>query len=71
MGEEILSSDQRSVIEHAKFTFYPLGKALETKAKTIEDQGKMQIKPNEDHQQHLVESNELIKKDFNISGTKR
>ena len=26
------------------FTFYPLGKALETKAKTIEDQGKMQIK---------------------------
>ena len=53
------------------FTFYPLGKALETKAKTIEDQGKMQIKPNEDHQQHLVESNELIKKDFNISGTKR
>ena len=42
------------------FTFYPLGKALETKAKTIEDQGKMQIKPNEDHQQ-----------DFNISGTKK
>ena len=49
MGEEILSSDQRSVTEHAKFTFSSLGKALETKAKTIEDQGKMQIKPNEDH----------------------
>ena len=28
-GEEILTSDQRRVINHAKFTYSPLGKALE------------------------------------------
>ena len=32
----------------------------------IEDQGKKQIKATEDHEKQLVESNELIKKDFNI-----
>ena len=29
IGEEILPSDQRRVIEQAKFTYSPLGKALE------------------------------------------
>ena len=28
-GEEIFSFDQRRVIEHVKFTYSPLGKALE------------------------------------------
>ena len=39
-GEEILHSHQRRVIEQAKFTYSPLGKALEEQTKTIEDQGK-------------------------------
>ena len=39
-GEEILPSDQRRVIEQAKFTYSPLRKALEKQTKTIEDQGK-------------------------------
>ena len=43
-GEEIVPSDQRRVIEQAKFTYYPLGKALEKQTKTIEDQLKKQIK---------------------------
>ena len=30
-GEEILSSDQRRIIEQAKFTYSPLGKAFEKK----------------------------------------
>ena len=34
-GEEILPSNQRQIIEQAKFTYYPLGKALQTQ--TIED----------------------------------
>ena len=34
-GEEILPPDQRRVIEQAKFTYYPLGKALEKE--TIEN----------------------------------
>ena len=39
-GEKILLSHQKRVIEQAKFTYYPLGNALEEQAKTIEDQGK-------------------------------
>ena len=38
-GEEILPLDQRRVIEQAKFTYSPLGKALEKQRKIIEDQG--------------------------------
>ena len=39
-GEEMLPSDQRRVIEQAKFTYSPLGRAFEKQTKTIEDQGK-------------------------------
>ena len=39
-SEEILPSDQRTVIKQAKFTYSPLDKALEKQTKTIEDQGK-------------------------------
>ena len=34
-GEEILPSDQRRVIEQAKFTNSPLGKTLEKQIKAI------------------------------------
>ena len=37
-GEEILTSNQRQIIEQAKFTFSPLGKAFKKQIKTIEDQ---------------------------------
>ena len=36
-GEEILSSDQKQIIEQAKFTYSPLGKAFEKQIKTTED----------------------------------
>ena len=39
-GEEILPSDQRRVIEQAKFSYFPLGKAFEKQTKTIEDRRK-------------------------------
>ena len=42
-SEEILTSDQRRVVE-AKFSYFPLGKALEKQTKTIEDQGKKHTK---------------------------
>ena len=35
-GEEILPPDQRRVIEQAKFTYSPLGKAFKKQTKTIE-----------------------------------
>ena len=38
-GEEILPSNQQQIIEQAKFTYSPLGKALEKQTKTIKDQG--------------------------------
>ena len=38
--EEILPSNQRPVIEQAKFTYFLLGKAFEKQIKTIEEQGK-------------------------------
>ena len=42
-GEEILPSAQQQIIEEAKFTYPPLGKAFEKQAKTIEDQGKNKL----------------------------
>ena len=34
-GEEILPSNQKQMIEQAKFTYSPLGKAFETKQKQL------------------------------------
>ena len=39
-GEAILTSNQQQIIEQAKFTYSPLGKALEKQTKTIENQRK-------------------------------
>ena len=39
-GEEILPSNQQQIVEQAKFTYSPLGKAFGKQTKTIEDQGK-------------------------------
>ena len=43
-GEEILLSNQKQMIEQAKFTYSPLGKAFEKQIKAIEDQGKNNLK---------------------------
>ena len=50
-GEEILLSNQQQIIEQAKFTYFPLGKAFEKQIKTIEDQGEKQIKAIQDQGQ--------------------
>ena len=42
-GEEILPSNQRQIIEQAKFTYSPLRKAFEKQTKMIEEQGRKQI----------------------------
>ena len=47
-GEEILPSNQQQIIEQARFTYSPLGKAFEKQAKTIEDQREKQIKAIQD-----------------------
>ena len=38
-----MPSNQQQIIEQAKFTYSPLGKAFEKQTKTIEDQGEKQI----------------------------
>ena len=43
-GEEILLSNQKQMIEQAKFTYSPLGKAFEKQIKAIEDRGKNNLK---------------------------
>ena len=42
-GEEILPSNQKRIIEQAKFTYSPSAKAFEKQIKTIEGQGKKQV----------------------------
>ena len=39
----MLPSNQQQIIQQAKFTYSPLGKAFEKQVKTIEDQGKKQV----------------------------
>ena len=42
-GEDIFPSNQQKIIEQARFTYSPLGKAFEKQIKTIKDQGEKQI----------------------------
>ena len=41
-GKDIFPSNQQQIIEHAKFTYSPLGKAYEKQIKPIVDQGEKQ-----------------------------
>ena len=43
-GEEILPPDQKRVIEQVQFAYSFLGKAFEKQTKTIEEQGKNNLK---------------------------
>ena len=49
-GEEILPSNQQQIIQQAKCSYSPLGKAIEKQRKTIEDQEEKQVKANQDKQ---------------------
>ena len=53
-GEEILPSNQQQIIEQAKFTYSPIGKAFEKQTKTIEDKGEKQIKAIQDNRNQLI-----------------
>ena len=62
-----MPSDERQIIEQAKFLYFPLGKAFEKQTKTIEHQHRKQFRVIEGHGKQLAESHELIKKCFNSS----
>ena len=57
-GKEILPSNNQQIIEHARFTYSPLGKAFEKQIKTIEDQGEKQIKTIQDNRKQLISGND-------------
>ena len=42
-GEDTLPSNQQQIIEQAKITYSPLGKASDKQTKTINDQGEKQV----------------------------
>ena len=42
--------NQQQIIQQAKFTYSPLGKALEKQRKTIKDRGEKQTKAIQDNQ---------------------
>ena len=80
-GEGILPSNQKQIIEQAKFSYSPLGKYFEKQTKRIDDQGKKQddilktLKPKElkaiedksdDNEKHLK-----FKKVFNEYSNER
>ena len=60
-GKEILPSDQSRIIEEAKFTCSPLGKAFEKQIKTIQDVAEKQTLCKN---QHLKSINNLFSRDF-------
>ena len=62
-GEEILPSNQQQIIQQAKFTYSPLGKAFEKQTKIIEDQGKKQVKAIQDNKQPVNINNDDDYKD--------
>ena len=64
-GEEILPSNQKQIIEPAKFNYSPLGKAFEKQTKAIEDQGEKQIKAMQD--KRPIKSIEKFTYDINDS----
>ena len=61
-GEEILPSNQQQIIEQAKFTYSPLGKAFEKQTKIIEDKGEKQIKAIQDNRQQLISDDDYKNK---------
>ena len=50
-GKDILPSNQQQIIEQAKFTYSPLGKAFEKQIKTTEDQREKQMNAIQDQGQ--------------------
>ena len=59
-GEEILPSNQQQIIQQAKFTYSPLGKALEKQIKIIKDQGEKQTKAIQDNQLVNINTNKDV-----------
>ena len=49
----IANTNQQQIIEHAKFTYFPLGKVFEKQIKTIKNQGEKQVEALEYLKYHI------------------
>ena len=58
----LLPSNQQQIIEQAKFTYSPLGKAFEKQTKTIGDKGEKQIKAIQDNRKQLISDDDYKNK---------
>ena len=65
-GKKILSFNQKQIIEQAKFTYSPLGKAFEEQTKTIEDQEEKQVEAIKEYKKKIIKSNEDVDKNMRI-----
>ena len=64
-GDEIVPSNQRQIIEQAKFLYSPIGEAFEKQTKLIEEQREKQIKAIEDQGEKQIKAFEKrVKKVF-------
>ena len=67
MGEEILPSNQKQIIEQASFTYTPFGKTFEKETKTIEDRGEKQVKAIKDNKKQVANINADYKNELLLS----
>ena len=58
-GEEVLPPNKQQIIEQVNFEYSPLGKAFKKQVKTIEDQGKKQIKALENFKLKEITQKEI------------
>ena len=58
----ILKCHQQQIIEQAKVTYSPSGKAFEKQTKTIEDKGEKQIKGIQDNRKQLISDDDYKSK---------
>ena len=61
MGEEILPLNPNEMIEHDKFTYFPLGKTFETQTKKVDEQEEKQIKAIKSMENNQLNLVSLIK----------
>ena len=66
-GEEILPSNQKQIIEQAKFTYSPLRKAFEKQTKTIKDQEEKRIEAIQGNKKQLGNINDDYKNKLLLS----
>ena len=59
-----MPSNQQQIIEQAKFTYSPLGKAFEKQTKAIKDHGEKQMEAIQDNKKQLTNTQELTIKNI-------